>query len=260
MTTAINYLYNVNMNKNELHNVVIQNLAVAPNDPKEGQIYYNTADKAFYIWNGTEWKNTIVDVQQGRDFTQDIETAKQEAKDYVDTKVNDLGIDGKLVSTKQEANTYTDNKISDLDVTGKLATLKQEVKTESDTYTDQQIQALQIESKIEAKVNEFKEEITGLASSDYNTFKEVEDAIKKNADAIKLIQNVAKKEKFELNNEPTGVHTVSHTLNTEDVIVSVYDTSKNKVITDVTIIDANTVRITVTQGTDLTGYEVVIVG
>jgi hypothetical protein len=29
---------------------------VAPASPKEGQIYFNSTDKHFYGWNGTEWK------------------------------------------------------------------------------------------------------------------------------------------------------------------------------------------------------------
>ncbi len=30
--------------------------ATSPSAPKEGQLYFNTTDKHFYGWNGTEWK------------------------------------------------------------------------------------------------------------------------------------------------------------------------------------------------------------
>lgn len=50
------YLTNLDLNKNELQNVRIQNLATAPENPVEGQIYYNTVDKVIYQWSGTAWK------------------------------------------------------------------------------------------------------------------------------------------------------------------------------------------------------------
>lgn len=52
---AKTFLTDIDLNKNELQNSVIQNLAAAPSNPVAGQIYFNTTQKAFYIYDGTKW-------------------------------------------------------------------------------------------------------------------------------------------------------------------------------------------------------------
>ena len=54
---ALQYLTDINLNKNELQNAVIQNLATAPGTPVEGQIYYDSTagDKQLYFYNGSAW-------------------------------------------------------------------------------------------------------------------------------------------------------------------------------------------------------------
>lgn len=47
---------NLNLNQNELQNVVIQNLTVAPANPKIGQVFFNTVNLKFGFWNGTAWQ------------------------------------------------------------------------------------------------------------------------------------------------------------------------------------------------------------
>ena len=49
------FLTNINLNKNELQNAVIQNLTADPSNPKTGQIYYNTQDKVLKQYDGTSW-------------------------------------------------------------------------------------------------------------------------------------------------------------------------------------------------------------
>jgi len=49
------YLTSINLNKNELQNAVIQNLATAPTGASKGQIYYDTTTNRFNFWNGTLW-------------------------------------------------------------------------------------------------------------------------------------------------------------------------------------------------------------
>ena len=53
----IKHLVNLDLNKNQILNAVVQNLAVAPTTPVEGQIYWSTADDTLYVYNadGSLW-------------------------------------------------------------------------------------------------------------------------------------------------------------------------------------------------------------
>lgn len=63
---ALTYLTDINLNKNELQNAVVQNLASAPSSPAEGQIYYDSTstDKEIYFWNGSDWISVAGDISQ----------------------------------------------------------------------------------------------------------------------------------------------------------------------------------------------------
>ena len=61
----MNLLVNLNLNKNQLQNAVIQPLVIPPSNPVEGQIYYNSSDKFIYRYNGTDWGPIGVVYSQG---------------------------------------------------------------------------------------------------------------------------------------------------------------------------------------------------
>lgn len=52
---AKSFLVDINLNKNELQNAVIQNLASDPSNPYKGQTYFNTVTNRFRVFNGTTW-------------------------------------------------------------------------------------------------------------------------------------------------------------------------------------------------------------
>lgn len=63
------YITNIDLNKNELQNARVQNLATAPSNPVVGQIYFNTTDHTGYIYDGTTWRDIaqIVDLSTKQD-------------------------------------------------------------------------------------------------------------------------------------------------------------------------------------------------
>lgn len=52
-------LTDLNLNQNELQNGVFQNLATAPQNPKDGQVYFNTADNTLYVYADGEWVDAL---------------------------------------------------------------------------------------------------------------------------------------------------------------------------------------------------------
>lgn len=69
---AKNFLTSIDLNKNQILNVALQNLGTPPSNPVSGQIYYNTTDKVIYFWKITnipnagdgEWINISGDITE----------------------------------------------------------------------------------------------------------------------------------------------------------------------------------------------------
>lgn len=53
---AKKFLTDLNMSQNEILNMVMQRLSVAPANPVLAQLYYNAGDKMMYQWDGTAWQ------------------------------------------------------------------------------------------------------------------------------------------------------------------------------------------------------------
>lgn len=56
---ARRFLTPIDMVKNELRNARVQNLANAPSNPVEGQIYFDTTTRAFRFYDGVEWVDVV---------------------------------------------------------------------------------------------------------------------------------------------------------------------------------------------------------
>jgi len=69
---AKKFLTSIDLTKNQILNVALQNLATPPSNPVSGQIYYDTTDKFIYFWRVTndpnpgdgEWVNISGDITE----------------------------------------------------------------------------------------------------------------------------------------------------------------------------------------------------
>lgn len=89
-------LANLDLNKNELQNARVQNLATAPANAVAGQIYFDTVDSKLKVYDGADW------VEVGTDYVLPIATSSTlggvlaATKDSGDTVPVAIGLDGKL--------------------------------------------------------------------------------------------------------------------------------------------------------------------
>ncbi len=70
---------NVNFNKKQLKNAVIEQLSAAPSTPVQGQMYFNdgtvtAGDKGFYVYNGSAWSELTDQAMSAADILTALKT------------------------------------------------------------------------------------------------------------------------------------------------------------------------------------------
>lgn len=121
---AKQFLTNLNLNKNELQNAKIQNLAAAPSAPVTGQIYFNTVDSALNVYDGAAWVQLAVGGSVAEAISAAI-TALDLANTY-DAK-------GAAAAAQTAAQSYADGLASNYDAAGSAATAEQNAKDFTNT-------------------------------------------------------------------------------------------------------------------------------
>lgn len=132
---AKKFLTNLDLAKNQILNVALQNLASAPASPVAGQIYFNTTDVRIYFWDGTAWVDVSGDLRSviggsgltatytadGDEVTLDVNVDNATIEINADTlRVKDLGIttaklaDNAVTTIKINANAVTLGKIQQI--------------------------------------------------------------------------------------------------------------------------------------------------
>ena len=138
----------------------------------------------------------------------------------------------------------------------------------ADKVTDAQAQAKADTALQQAKTFATSEitRIIGGASEEFDTLKEIEEKLKSSDNARDLINNVAKskagKVAKEIGNGTATEFTVTHNLNTQDVVVMVRENKAPfaQVITDVEVTDVNNVKVRFAKAPAVSSYKVIVVG
>lgn len=147
---AKQFLTNLNLNKNELQNARIQNLATAPSSPVIGQIYYNTADGQLNVYTGvtngwvslaaggnvTEAINaaiTALDLDGTYDALGAADTAYDNAVSYADGLAANYEVAGAAATAYSNAVSYADGLAANYDAAGAASSAQANAATYTNT-------------------------------------------------------------------------------------------------------------------------------
>lgn len=138
----------------------------------------------------------------------------------------------------------------------------------ADKITDAQAQAKADTALQQAKTFATSEitRIIGGASEAYDTLKEIEEKLKSSDNARDLINNAVKgkagKVAKDIGDGTATEFTVSHNLNTQDVVITVRENNApfTQVITDIEVTDANNIKVKFAKAPAQNEYRVIVIG
>lgn len=138
----------------------------------------------------------------------------------------------------------------------------------ADKITDAQAQSKADTALQQAKTFATSEitRIIGGASEAYDTLKEIEEKLKSSDNARDLINNAVKdktgKVAKDIGDGTATEFTISHNLNTQDVVITVRENNAPfaQVITDIEVTDANNIKVKFAKAPAQNEYRVIIVG
>jgi len=262
-------LTNLDLNKNQILNVRLQQLASAPANPVKGQIYFNTTDNRAFIYNGTEWVgadslgaqmtgeaivaaiNNSSSIIADDNLSENVNNALTKLSGIADgaTKAESSAINGNIKINGSETTVYTHpakHSISDVDG---LQSALDSVEDNAKDYADSKIA-----------------DLVGSAPEALDTLYELANALGENPNFATTVTNeLAKKtNKFTQavgNGSDTSI-VVTHNLNTRDVVVMIRETASPyaQVIADVEMTTVNTVTLKFATAPTNGEYTVTIIG
>ena len=140
-------LVNLDMNKNQLENVVIHNLATDPATGTLGQVIYNTAEKQVKQWNGSAWKAIGSDVDTALSSTSTNPVQNKVINTALANKVDKVS--GKVLSS----NDYTDAEKQQLaSLVAGTITVDSELSDSSENPVQNKVVKAALDNKLDASL------------------------------------------------------------------------------------------------------------
>lgn len=261
----VKHYANLDLNLNQILNGVLQNSPSEPQSGVKGQIFFDTTVNRLKIYDGEKWVSsaltgnevvallnqatTKIKTSQIDGFNEALGEISMSGADIVDAiNSGDTSVDADKVQYEasksvkqalQEALTATDG------IDGKVSNAKQDTLREAKEYSD-------------SKINDL---ISG-APGDLDTLKEIADVLSTNKDTIETLKQAPKKYATTIGDGVATEHTVTHNLNTQDVVVTLREDKApyEVVLADIEVTDVNSLLIRTAQAVEQDALKVVVVG
>lgn len=252
------FLTNIDLKGNQLLNAVVQNLAVAPASPKEGQVYYDTTEKAVKVYADGSWQ-AVGSSEGASELTAEavanyVRDNKEAFKGHVEQvltaeKVNRLLDDWAVEdqANSRDSETYVLNGLKSAIVQGSISAIAPDLLPFLLDGAGVSTLASHLSPKMTEVAQAEVAKLVASAPEELNTFEEIAAAIKANKDALAQIANTAKVYREELNFSTTPSVELVHNLGQRAVAVTLYDAQGNQVLADVSLVSETTAQVTVSE-------------
>lgn len=250
-----NYGSNLDLKQNQLLNAIMQRLTTAPSNPVSGQFYFNTTSgiaRAFY-YNGTDW---VAMDGMGATMTADNITVAINNSSYkIDDDNLSTNVNNAIANNHTHANkTILDNATASFKTAQETKlgyiTVTSAVNLNSlETTTGAQDKATTAENNAKAYADTAVANLVASAPDALNTLNELAQALGDDANfATTMTNELAKKSDKYTTTIGDGVNssfTITHNLNSRDVIVMIRETASpyDMWLTDIAFTTTNTITV-----------------
>lgn len=261
----VKHYANLDLNLNQILNGVLQNSPSEPQTGVKGQVFFDTSANRMKIYNGEQWvssaltgnevvallnqASTKIKTSQIDGFNEALGEISMSGADIVDainggdTLINSEKIQYEASKTVKQALQEALQATSEVD--GKVTNAKQDTLREAKEYSDTKI-----------------DELVNGAPGDLDTLKEIADMLSANKDIIETLKGATKKHAATIGDNVATEHTVTHNLNTRDVVVTIHENQApyEVVLADIEVTDTNSILVRTAQAVGQDALKVVVIG